>query len=129
MPKDNLKDFLRGLTKLEASVNSEVTKEALVKMRQTFLKQIKKFKDATPDLSGKMRDSIKVVGGTVKGVAFVRLIWGVDYASEVNFSENKSKGFATDEYNQEKKSRREAGVRDVTNAFKQVIKRKGYKVK
>jgi len=127
--KTNLKQVNKDLTNLSNSIGIEVPKQAFYKLRNTMENQLPKFVKVTPVKTGKTVESMRIVSRTEKGKVTVRLIWGTPYAGEVNFSENKSQGFASKEYREEEKSIKDSAKRDSVEATKEVLRRKGYKVK
>tara|TARA_R110002020_G_scaffold279623_2_gene495355 strand:- start:688 stop:1146 length:459 start_codon:yes stop_codon:yes gene_type:complete len=147
---DNLDDVIKQMARLEKTVDMEVIRDIRKKMRATMEKYVPLVKQISPKDTGQLVKSVKVRSRSKRGVTNVRVIWGVPYAGPLNFRKttkktvasafgvslvqeteraNKNEKYATDFWNQKKKTLEQEAVRDIKKGFEDILGKYGIEIK
>lgn len=126
---DNLDQVLKQMAKMEKAVELEVIREARKRFRAIMRKLVPLARKSSPKKSGDLRKSIKVQSRSKRGLSKVRLLWSVVYAGPRNFKKDQStEGYASDLWNDSKKSIDDEASQVVKDVMKQVLEQNGAKV-
>jgi hypothetical protein len=126
---DNLDDVIQEMAQMEKAVELEVIREARKRMRAIMRSLIPLAKKDSPKKTGDLAKGIKVKSRSKRGVSSARLVWLVNYAGFANFKKGQSaEKFATDLWEEKKKSLDQDGSTLVKNVMKEVLERHGVKV-
>ena len=128
---DNMDDVLANMARLEKSVDIEVIREVRKSFKAIVRKYVPRFKKASPKKTGQLIKSIKIKSRTKRGLTKIRMSYLAPYAGVTNQTNQnkKSRQFANEEYQKNKKAISDEGTRAIRQVFKEVFERHGVKVK